>query len=944
MGVTIKDVAIGKNSKNLGLIQLGGIESSYAEGEEIAVSLFNPVDGGYFLYNNQKFDGRELRVSAADLNKITFVPRPNDRSIKPPALEISKKKVTTYNYAVELDPTVSINFSDQKTGNLNYIEREWQTTEIVKVQQDPFDNPKAEETGETESETIFLKTTDLITGITDNQSATWKTLPNFTPTLEAATTEFLYYQAGKKFNATQYLFTANDLDGDTIENYKLKDSNTKNSGYFILNGKKKREGKFFTVGKSELKNLYYVPGGSGQKEIISAKAFDGQAYGALLKTAVKTLDDRAPIAENTTLPLEFSKLKSGQKLPVDEFLAEAATFADPDNDKIESYTLKYSTDDGDGASYFSFNEKIIAEDTPFTVSANQLKNLYFVPGKPGSALMVSFGVTANGKASNMTEPSSWSVESNQKPSVDVIANLFAPDTDGKSLSISAYFKGSDPDMDPIKNITLSNASSDVSTGFFSYKGEPYQGKPLTVSYADLDKVTYVAGKKGSSEQITASVSDGWATSEIKSATWKTGDLVKDYKKNVNLSINKVWKGGDLIGIDNEKKFNLFLGPNLSWTNKSYSKRLESFGFGAGIDAGTGDGKLKAGLDFNGSYNLGNITLNGGIAPEFSFDALSGLKISKLPSINLDASLTLPSASLSLDAIADISLKPYLYAEGKIPFGSWKKSGNLAEFLNVDVNKKYNLFNISTGIDGKGSQKEIQLGSFKATAIVPEFKTPQAINTPSSVINNPTWAKGLGAGYTYGYTGSASLLDLKLSLSDIASYFGIPLKYSGSKAFGPANVNWEASLVDVLVGAKSDLNYQASVSLKTNAWLTVEGSEKKHEINPNLSIGMSDIKDLNNDGKISVRMECDPIIAGGASAKITSSLQAEVDALKAVAGIKAGRFERNWSIGPLYKSGPINIGNLGDISLFDVSKSWSLSGIAPDLQRQLVASFDIPLFA
>ena len=134
-----------------------------------------------------------------------------------------------------------------------------------------------------------------------------------------------------------------------------------------------------------------------------------------------------------------------------------------------------------------------------------------------------------------------------------------------------------------------------------------------------------------------------------------------------------------------------------------------------------------------------------------------------------------------------------------------------------------------------------------------------------------------------------------------------------------------------------------MAVKPNVYATIEGStpNRKYDIlGNNSSINPNQFSDTNNDGKISVTIEADPIISANASVSIEGGVNASAEVLSASARIKKWGINKTWNAGPLWDWGPQDLYS-DTVSLVDLTKTYALSDVAPNLQDSLSFTFDLP---
>ena len=385
---------------------------------------------------------------------------------------------------------------------------------------------------------------------------------------------------------------------------------------------------------------------------------------------------------------------------------------------------------------------------------------------------------------------------------------------------------------------------------------------------------------------------------------------------------------------NEKSYSKFLGLDKNLSNVNFNP---SAGV-AGLKFKTGHNKLKAGLDLQAGYGLGSFSVEGSLNAEVNLDA-DGLSFSATtfdPSINLE----LPYAYLNLDAVGKVKLDPSL----KLWYDVWLASGqtgNLLSSLKTNVNVKRSLVDLDTrDITGSNYSKNFNIGALSATARLPRISDASVLaSVPGSIRGDLDWRRGFGDGVAYGVSGSSNLIDLDMSLGQVASYFGIPLTFNKSVWGGALRAS--GTLLDATVGIEAGIDYDANVALKPNVYAIVEGSTRKHDIFADDLLSNSQFRDANNDGKISVTIEADPIIAASASASINTDVNAAAELLSASVRVNKWGINKSWNVGPLWEGGPWSIAS-NEIELVDISKTVALSDIAPGLQSQLSTSFELPV--
>ena len=494
------------------------------------------------------------------------------------------------------------------------------------------------------------------------------------------------------------------------------------------------------------------------------------------------------------------------------------------------------------------------------------------------------------------------------------------------------------DSGSVESYTLKSSKGQ---GSFQFKGKTYTNQTLKVAAKDLDLVEYFAPSAGQTDRVRVTASDGEQDSKPVFMNWGTlantqlnlGSLSQSF----SLGINKEWKIGDFLGIQNEKTYSKFFGMDKTIGNIDLNRDIGV----AGVKFKTGDTRMKAGLQLDAGYGLGSLTLQGGLSASATLDqnGLSFEGTSSDPTLDLE----LPYAYLNLDAVGKFEFSPSL----KLWYDLWftdGQTGNLLSFLDTDVDISRSLIDLDTrDITGNNYTRSFSIGAFSANASIPKFGNVLELNTvPPAILNSSGWSDGFGDGVAYGIQGSQKLVDLNLSLGQVASYFGLPLSINKSVWGGDLSVT--GTLADATIGIDAELDYAAKVAVKPNVYATVEGStpNKKYDIlGSNSSINPSQFNDTNNDGKISVTIEADPIISANASVSIEGDLNASAEVLSASARLSKWGYNKTWSVGPLWDWGPQSLYS-NTVNLVNLTKSYALSDLAPNLQDSLSVTLDLPI--
>ncbi|MEM9413186.1 MAG: hypothetical protein AAGA30_18905, partial [Planctomycetota bacterium] len=165
------------------------------------------------------------------------------------------------------------------------------------------------------------------------------------------------------------MFTASDLDGNSIVSYRFRDnSNAATSGFFTVRGVRQPSNAFIEVSASELNTVQYHAGLLAGNESFSVQVSDGQR--------LSTVD--AAIA-STILANSFAPVVIGRPQTVleDELIPASSLFnvTDRDNSEIVRYFFVDRKTNSNGG-HFVFKGVRQPSGRFFVVNANELGDLF----------------------------------------------------------------------------------------------------------------------------------------------------------------------------------------------------------------------------------------------------------------------------------------------------------------------------------------------------------------------------------------------------------------------------------------------------------------------------------------------------------------------------------------------------------------------------------------
>jgi hypothetical protein len=224
---------------------------------------------------------------------------------------------------------------------------------------------------------VWSKTVVTVSG---TNSAPHMSLPNGAAVLETPNQPI----------AISSLFTATDLDGDSLT-YLINDTNTAaGHGHFVVAGTVVPQATPYWVTQAQLAQTTYVAGANGVTETVGMIAYDGQVYSnGGVWTGVTVLADSAP---QMTLPSGSSvSSTAGQSLAITSLFSAT----DADGDSLV-YLINASTTTA-GHGHFVVAGTVVPQGTPYWVTQAQLAQTSFVVGTAGVADTVGM-IAYDGKA------------------------------------------------------------------------------------------------------------------------------------------------------------------------------------------------------------------------------------------------------------------------------------------------------------------------------------------------------------------------------------------------------------------------------------------------------------------------------------------------------------------------------------------------------------------
>ena len=886
--------------------------------KEATFNFNNSNIGGYFEYQKAKYQGTEiLDVPASKLSQLYYVPTAPEGHYDTSQL----RTITTETPTETFKP---------KGGDSKLVKQE--SLEIVQQRQNPF-NPltsigKQFNPSIRDQISVSVNTPN---GRSQPARAEWITRGNWKPEITVLQSEFTTQRGINTGISITDILDIHDIDGDKIKNIQIKDiSNAKQSGYFEYKKEIYQGRDLPLINEADLGLVTYHPGQGGINNIEVSASDELNGKSRIIKAGLKTKE--APKATLANPRQTFDSADIGKPIPLKNLINISTMEADDTN--TYKLDLKSKSKKDEALGYFSLLGKRLKPEQLTGLNQETVRDIQFMP--TNNKIRSNFTLEATDQSGKtITSSSAWKSTKNQKPTLNVKPVQLDSSQANKQITISNLINAKD-DSDSITSYTLKSVKG---KGSFRFNGKTYSNQTLTVGAEDLELISYLAPGLGQSDQIKVTASDGKKESKPAFMNWSIGSIMEpgSVTQSFNIGIDEEWKIGDFLGVQNEQTYSKFFGMDKTISNRNFNAGIGI----AGVKFKTGDTKMKAGLQLEAGYGLGSLSLQGGLSASATLDE-NGLTFegtSSDPTLDFE----LPYAYLGLDAVGEFKYAPSL----KFWYDVWLADGqtsNLLSFLNTNVNVSNSLIDLDTRhITGSNYTKSFNIGAFSANASLPNFGNVSELNQiPSTFQSDSTWSNGRGDGIAYGVSGSTTLLDLSLSLGQVASYFGLPL--SINKSIWGGDLSITGTLADASIGIDAELNYGAKVAVKPNVYAQVEGLRptKKYDIlGDDTSLDFNSFRDTNNDGNISVTIEADPIIAANASVSIEGGVTAAAEVLSARARVNKWTINKTWNVGPLWEGGPWDLYS-NEVSLIDMTRSYKLSDLAPNLQDQLSVTLELPV--
>jgi hypothetical protein len=174
------------------------------------------------------------------------------------------------------------------------------------------------------------------------------------------------------------LFSATDIDGDTLTYYVYDNTVATSGGHFALNGATIPSDTLYPLSAAQFLQTTFVAGAAGKSDDLNIKVFDGHTYTNWSEFHVNASGAGANHIPSVTAPLANVPAVGGQVLQ----LSSLFSATDLDGDALTYYV--YDNTVATSGGHFALNGTTIPSDTIYPLTAAQFAQATFVAGHTGT--------------------------------------------------------------------------------------------------------------------------------------------------------------------------------------------------------------------------------------------------------------------------------------------------------------------------------------------------------------------------------------------------------------------------------------------------------------------------------------------------------------------------------------------------------------------------------
>ncbi len=320
--------------------------------------------------------------------------------------------------------------------------------------------------------------------------------------------------AGQTFAASS-LFSASDLDGDTLRYYLYDGSPAADSGHFVVNGTVVPANTVYTVTAAQLAQTSFVAGAAGTSDNLYAMATDGQLKSnnnvfSPFHVNVTNETSSQPDLTVSNLIIAQAAARPGQTITIDYDLNNIGPVGATGFELGFYISTDPTVDRNDQLFAYQPNASQLANSSTHHHGTAPLPNdltpgvTYYIGVIADDTDVIPNELRENNNVSNVV---SITATANIAPVLTVAsANVAA--TAGQTIAASSLFSATDANGDTL-SYYLYDGSPAANSGHWVVNGAVVPANTVyTVTAAQLAQTSFVAGAAGTSDNLYAMATDG----------------------------------------------------------------------------------------------------------------------------------------------------------------------------------------------------------------------------------------------------------------------------------------------------------------------------------------------------------------------------------------------------------------------------------------------------
>ena len=294
---------------------------------------------------------------------------------------------------------------------------------------------------------------------------------------------------GQIINASS-LFSASDIDNDTLAYYLYDDTPGAASGHFTVNGVVQAANTVIAVSAAQLAQTTFTAGSVADD--LTVGAYDGKTYSAAAEFHINVTAGPAQGSSTNHAPVVTATDRaatSGQVFSASSLFSAT----DADHDTLTYYL--YDDTPGAASGHFTVNGVMQTANTVIAVSAAQLAQTTFTAGSVADDLIVGAydGKTYSAAAEFHINVTAGPAQGNSANHAPVITATDHAATPGQVFSASSLFSATDADHDTLTYVVYDNTRG-AASGHFTIDGAVQPSHTAVhMSANELAHATFTAG-------------------------------------------------------------------------------------------------------------------------------------------------------------------------------------------------------------------------------------------------------------------------------------------------------------------------------------------------------------------------------------------------------------------------------------------------------------------